>query len=506
MHTPKNQSFARKSPALIFLIVTLSVFTSEALVMLLLHYLPQQSFLAEAVTDATLLVAFISPTLYFFLFQPMVIHIRERLRAEDTLRKNKEEQFKIMIHASLSGFWIMDVRGRFLEVNDAYCQMLGYSREELLNMGITDVETAVAPKDTVRHIGKLLETGSDRFETRHRRKDGHILEIEVSANYSSLYGGRIYCFLRDITERKHSEEILRENETRLKDMFENLSSCVAVYQASPDGQDFIITAFNRAAERTENVHREDILGKNVVEVFPGITEFGLLEVFRRVRQTGVAEHFPVSFYQDEKIAGWRENYVYKLPNGEVVAIYDDVTKEKQAEERLHYLAHHDVLTGLPNRALFTDRLQQSLVTAKRGKAHLALMFLDLDKFKPVNDEFGHDVGDLLLKEVAKRLQNCVRESDTLSRIGGDEFAILLPSIETEQDAMRVAEKILHALVQPFELAGHSIHISSSIGVAVYPEHGKNDKLLIKNADIAMYHAKSGGRNNAKLYQPDMAVE
>ena len=303
--------------------------------------------------------------------------------------------------------------------------------------------------------------------------------------------------------KKAAEKALKESESRLKEMFENLSSGVAVYQASPDGQDFIFTAFNRAAERIENMRREDLIGKNVVEVFPSIMEFGLLEVFRRVWKSGVAEHFPVSFYQGGHVAGWRENYVYKLLNGDIVAIYDDVTKEKQAQEQIYHLAHHDILTGLPNRALFFDRLQQSITAAKRGKAYLALMFLDLDNFKPVNDTLGHDVGDLLLKEVAKRLLKCVRESDTIARMGGDEFVVLLPAIEAEQDAILVAEKILSALGQPFDLAGHGIQTSSSIGIAVYPEHGGNENLLIKNADIAMYCAKRSGRNNMKLYRHEI---
>lgn len=500
------ESFISKHPALIFLTIALTVFAAEAFVMLLLHYLPQQSFWSEAILDATLLVVLISPALYFFLFLPMVAHIRERRKIEETLRQNEEEQFKTMIRTALDGFWVTDVRGRFLEVNDAYGHMMGYSRAELLNLDVSAIEAAETPQDTARYTAKLLETGSDRFETRQRCKDGRILDVEVNANYSKLHGGRIYCFLRDITERKRLEQLQRENEARLKELFEHLSSGVAIYHASPDGQDFIISAFNGAAERIENMRRSDLIGKNVVEVFPGIKELGLLEVFRRVWQSGVAEHFPVSFYHDGRIGGWRDNYVFKLPNGEVVAIYDDVTKEKQTEEKMHYLAHYDALTGLPNRTLFADRLQQALVTAKRCETHIALMFLDLDKFKPVNDELGHDVGDLLLKDVAKRLQNCVRESDTVSRIGGDEFVVLLPAIEAEQDAMLVADKILYALNQPFELADHSIGISASIGVAVYPEQGSDERTLTKSADIAMYNAKKGGRNNARFYQPDMVGE
>ena len=184
-------------------------------------------------------------------------------------------------------------------------------------------------------------------------------------------------------------------------------------------------------------------------------------------------------------------------------ISTDITERKDIEEHTRHMAQYDGLTHLPNRALFSDRLQQALAAAKRDRNHLALMFLDLDKFKPINDTYGHAVGDLLLKEAAQRIQDCLRASDTAARIGGDEFVVLLPVIEAEQDAGIVGEKIRHALVQPFELAGHTLNISSSIGVAVYPEHGADEKLLVKSADIAMYHAKKNGRDNVKMYQTGM---
>jgi diguanylate cyclase (GGDEF)-like protein len=184
-------------------------------------------------------------------------------------------------------------------------------------------------------------------------------------------------------------------------------------------------------------------------------------------------------------------------------ISTDISKRKEAEEHLQHMAQFDALTHLPNRALFNDRLRQAIAAALRNRKRLALMFIDLDKFKPVNDTFGHGVGDLLLQEVALRIQDCLRESDTAARVGGDEFVILLPSIETQGDAGKVGEKIRHSLNQPFELAGHTLTIGSSIGVAVYPEHGREEKLLVKSADIAMYHAKKNGRNNVKIYQPGM---
>lgn len=170
-----------------------------------------------------------------------------------------------------------------------------------------------------------------------------------------------------------------------------------------------------------------------------------------------------------------------------------------ANEELTQLATHDALTGLPNRKLFNDRLHLALTAAKRDKARMALMFIDLDEFKPVNDMYGHTVGDLLLKEVAVRIQDCLRESDTVARMGGDEFVVLLPVIDAEQDACVVAEKIRLALDQPFELAGENLRISSSIGIAIYPEHGSDEKALLKNADTAMYYAKESGRNAVRVF-------
>lgn len=176
---------------------------------------------------------------------------------------------------------------------------------------------------------------------------------------------------------------------------------------------------------------------------------------------------------------------------------------KQKEKLLRYMAQHDPLTRLPNRMLFSDRLQQEIAIAKRDKKYFAVMFLDLDNFKPVNDKFGHGIGDLLLKEAAKRIKACVRESDTVGRFSGDEFTVLFRAIEHKEDAIAVAEKIRHALNQPFKLAGQNLQISSSTGVAIYPDHGDSEAQLLKNADIAMYCAKGNGRNMVQLFQPEM---
>lgn len=195
-------------------------------------------------------------------------------------------------------------------------------------------------------------------------------------------------------------------------------------------------------------------------------------------------------------------------HGEVIGTVGcarDITERKASEAFVQHLAHHDVLTDLPNRALLTDRLRQALAQARRDRGELAVLFIDLDRLKPVNDTFGHDVGDLLLKEVANRLREVVtRQSDTVSRFGGDEFVILLQRVNKAQDATIIAEKILRALNQSFTINQHAISISASIGIAIFPQHGDDVNLLLRNADAAMYAAKGAGRNGYKFFDASMA--
>ncbi|MFA6014376.1 MAG: diguanylate cyclase [Gallionellaceae bacterium] len=433
--------------------------------------------------------------------------ITSRKQEEEALRIS-EKQMAFSQRIGGTGSWVYDVTTNSIHASENSLALFGFP-PGVYEYPMDDFLVCMSNRAQVSQtLADAIQTGRDYFdEYEIRPLDGSPAKIIRSIGWAEKneQGNpiKVMGFIQDITERKKVEQQLRDSESRMKEMFENLRSGVATYRVSPDGQKFIFTSFNMAAERIEKLSRNEVIGKNLQDVFPGVAEFGLLDVLKRVWLSGIAEHFPLSFYQDGHIAGWRENYVFKLQGGEVVAIYDDVTKEKQAEERIQYLAHYDALTGLPNRALTIDRLSQILAAAKREKSCFALMYIDLDKFKPVNDEFGHEAGDKLLKEAAIRMQSCVRESDSISRIGGDEFLVLLPAIEGEADAMLVAEKILNILIQPFEIAGHSLSISGSIGIAIYPQHGGDEKILTKNADSAMYQAKERGRNKAMLYQPEV---
>ncbi len=307
----------------------------------------------------------------------------------------------------------------------------------------------------------------------------------------------------DITEHKSNLEKLQKSEARLRAILDNVP--YLIWQKDMDGR---FVAVNKAFfNTTGQAHIQEVLGKTDLDLWPQ----KLAEKYRAddaevlsTRKQKLTEEM----FTDKGEIHWVETFKAPIMDRDgnllgTTGFAQDVTTRKNAEGKIRHLAHYDPLTDLPNRTLFSDRLQQALAIAKRDRSRLALMFIDLDKFKPINDELGHHVGDLLLKEAAKRMQDSVRESDTVARIGGDEFVVLLPIIEMEQDAVLVADKIRGALNQPFVLVGKALNISSSTGIAVYPEHGKDETQLMKNADIAMYYAKENGRNSVRLYSNDL---
>jgi diguanylate cyclase (GGDEF)-like protein/PAS domain S-box-containing protein len=190
----------------------------------------------------------------------------------------------------------------------------------------------------------------------------------------------------------------------------------------------------------------------------------------------------------------------------VIGTYEDITERKVAQERVQYLAYYDALTGLPNRTLLQDRLTKALASARRQKDKLALLFLDLDRFQDINDSLGHSVGDLVLKEVGKRLKTWAREQDTVARVGGDEFLIVLTAVKEDADAAVAAKRLMDTITAEFVVQGHSFGITCSVGISIFPEHGRDGETLIKNSDAAMYCAKESGHNNFRFYTKDMNAQ
>lgn len=319
------------------------------------------------------------------------------------------------------------------------------------------------------------------------------------AHLSEAIHSMVSHLTEEIQERKQAEDQLRLSAT----VFANNTEAIVITDANHR-----IVRVNDAFTRISGFQPDEVIGKD-----PKIFSSGRMSK---------------EFYRDMWNAllsnnGWTGEIWNKRKNGEIypewlilslvrddsgnianyIAIYSDITERKKEEERIQYIASHDVLTGLPNRFLLTDRISQALVYAERNRLKVGILFIDLDRFKNINDSLGHDVGDLLLKQVAERMAVCLRRSDTIARLGGDEFVAVLPDIESEHEIAFVAEKMQEKFGDKFVINGHDLSITPSIGISIYPDDGADSDTLLRNADMAMYRAKNTGRNTLQFYRPEM---
>lgn len=424
-------------------------------------------------------------------------------RGQRVQQRGISQRLKLATEAASVGIWEFDLKSRRYHWDVTMFDLSGLDLQSVSARN-DDWQSLLLPGELERiktATRALIEQGQPFDLTfQVRRQDG---QVRFMRNRAALHGDgtgtptRLIGTTVDVTERK-----MREADLRIAAVaFESHESKVIT-----DAQ-AVILRVNHAFTDLFGYTTDEVLGQTP-----------------RILQSG--RHDP-AFYAALWVGinndrAWQGEIWSRRKNGDVfpvwlsitavcseegvvthyVATHTDITLRKAAEEDIHLLAFYDPLTRLPNRRLLQDRLHQAVVRAKRDGRRLALLFIDLDKFKPVNDEFGHQTGDELLQAVAHRLQACVRESDTVARIGGDEFVVLLPSIETAQDALRVAGKIHAALKQSFILPdGQKVSISSSSGIAIYPDHSCDEATLMSHADAAMYQAKAVGRDRFVLLQP-----
>jgi diguanylate cyclase (GGDEF)-like protein len=262
--------------------------------------------------------------------------------------------------------------------------------------------------------------------------------------------------------------------------------------------DFRFSYINPNAERRLGVPRETLYGKILTEVRPFMTKSGLIHKYREVARTGIPYTCEI-FIDDEMIkATWLNVQVVRLGNG-IAITSRDVTEHRRRSDHVNYLAHHDHLTGLANRMLLHERLRQAIFRAQKQGQKVAVFLLDIDSFKQINDSLGHANGDVLLATIGQRLLSSVRESDTVARIGGDEFVIVMPEFRTIQDVERCGQQIIRNTSQPVEIDGRAINLTLSVGVSIFPEGGRTVEELLRNSDAAMYNVKDTGRNGLCVF-------
>ena len=556
----------------------------------------------------------------------------ERERAADKLLQS-EKQYRLLFEANPQPMWVYDVETlKFLNVNAAAIETYGYSKDEFLSMTLKDIRPPEGIPPLLEHLAKRHKEQKGNVSWRHRKKDGTIIDVDVSSNHI-FYEGKAARLVatRDITETKRYEAALKESERRSREILEQMQLIAITLDREgritfcnnfllqltgwssdeiinknwfeiflpEDIRGLIFNSFQESmSKRSLRVHREnDILtssgtrrtilwnntflrdfqgniigvtsiGQDITEQkwaelalkkserrYRHLFERNLAGVYRttlegeildcneayaralgyesvgeiKTRQSPDFYHHPrrrESFLmklRDQRVLTNVQSLLKKkdgsplwvLENVTLVSVEEgpeiiegtmmDITEWKLAEERLNYLANYDQITDLPTRLLYTDRLKQATIDAANHGKIVAVMLLDLDRFKNINDTLGRDAGDLLLRQVAQRLATTVHAGDSVGRTAGDEFTIILRDLENVQQAADMAQKILTVFEKPFRLEHQNFYVGASIGITLYPLDDQNIDSLFKNAETAMYKAKQEGRNNYQFYTAEMQI-
>ncbi len=436
------------------------------------------------------------------------IDIRALKQSESRLRKIEKYQ-RAFIDSLPFMVWIKDEESRFISVNTVLAKSFGEDKPENL-IGKTDFD--YSSKELAEYYRQedlsVLQSKQPKFVDEtfvDAQGKTHWIEtfkapaIDNDGNLLGTVG-----FARDISERK-----IIENELKVSAIAMESQEGIIITDANSK-----ILKINDAFTKITGFTSEEAVGNRMTLLKSGVHDAAFYkEMWQSISTQGSWQGEIWNKRKSGEIyPEWLTISAVKNSEGLVtnyVGTMIDITARKSIEERVHHMAHYDPLTDLPNRSLLTDRLHQALAQARRENTLLAVMFLDLDKFKIVNDSLGHDVGDLLLKDVAIRLTNCFkRQTDTVSRIGGDEFVILLAKIETEQDVAIVAQEVIQSLTETFYIEGHVINISCSIGISLHPKNGDDVASLLRSADSAMYESKHAGRgcfrfHNDRPNQPSL---
>jgi diguanylate cyclase (GGDEF)-like protein/PAS domain S-box-containing protein len=425
----------------------------------------------------------------------------ERKQAQDAL-KESEQRFKAIFDNAADGILLADVENKkFYSGNSMICQMLGYSEEEIKNLGVSDIH----PEPELPFVIEQFEKQARREiklakDIPMKRKDGSVFYADINS-FPITLAGKIYIvgFFRDITERKRSEEEMK----KLIAAVENSADWILITD-----REGTIQYVNKAVEKISGYTKEELIGKN-----PRIFKSGKhnREFFKELWETILSGNTFSAILINRKKTGELFELHYTITplkdrKGNVyhfVATAKDITEKKLLEERLDYMAYYDSLTGLPNKRLFADRLVQSLASAEQQSMSVAVLFLDIDRFTSLNETYGYETGDEILKETGRRLSQNICRDCTVSRIDADKFGMVLVDIQHSEDVILALEKMQNAFKKPIKIDPEDIVITLSAGIALFPGDGKEPEVLMQNAEVALTKAKTGGISMYQFFTAEM---
>jgi diguanylate cyclase (GGDEF)-like protein/PAS domain S-box-containing protein len=394
--------------------------------------------------------------------------------------------------------------GRIVEINEAWLKLFGFSRSEVVGRTSYELGLWVEPEKRAELAELIREEESLRDIPVHmRKKSGQAMELHLSATCLRPRRENLcVATYGDLTQVRRAEKMLRESEERFAKIFQASPDAIVISRLS-DGR---YVEVNQAWLEVFGYSREEIVGRTSTEIGIWVDAAERARLVRSIVDHRAVRNFETRMRRKNgEIADIRLSAEAFDLDGEahIIVPLSDVTERRRADERIQQLATRDALTGLPNRLLLSDRLALAISNAQRGRSLLGLLFIDLDRFKNINDSLGHAVGDALLREVAERLAEIIRKGDTLARLGGDEFVVLLEDMNAAEDAGQVARKILEAFAEPFDVDGQSLRTACSIGISLFPSDAQDVQTLIRYADTAMYQAKDDGRSAFRYFSSEM---
>jgi len=446
-----------------------------------------------------------------WLFYLVIGRVEQRLASSQAEIKESEVRFRGLVESSSDWIWEVDANARYVYASPKIKDLLGYEPAEVLGKTPFDL----MPADEAEHLAPVFAaiTAEHRpfqaLENRNLHQDGRIVVLETSGAPILDRDGNLLGYRgidRDITARKLADKAIQESTQRLSLHFQQTPLAVVEWDA-----DFRVVDWNPAAENIFGYTKAEAVGRHAMEL-----------ILSERTRSQVSQIWESLLLGRGGLRSTNENITkngktiycewYNTPltdtSGRVIGVASlahDVTDQKLTAERISYLAYYDDLTGLPNRMLFKDRLSQAFIEADRKERLAGIMFMDIDHFKDVNDTLGHEAGNVLLQMAARRLQDCFRPSDTVARFGGDEFAVVLADMGHVDDVIQVAQNVVDSFKEPFDILGHEIFVTFSMGITLYPFDDGNTENLLRDADSAMYVAKAAGRNCYRFYAASMTA-